>query len=209
MEILTDLFSHVCGQPIDRTWLPGGLALPVCQRCTGLYVGAALAAGLLLWLRPRMGPRFLQAHGACLLGMAPFGFHWIAHGPEIRTITGLLFGAAVVVFLALGPLEWLGASAGRRRGDRSPAAVSEEDSLVAAPAPPARAAARRYLLAFGIASAGLPLLARFGGRATAVVLTGGIVAGGLVFACLLALNMVLVAQRVLRVGRHRLTSVPT
>lgn len=43
--------------------------------------------------------------GAFLVGIAPFGLHWIEHGPEIRTITGLLFGAGVVVSLCLWPLE--------------------------------------------------------------------------------------------------------
>jgi len=101
IEVLAHLFDAVCGQNPGHTWMPGGLLLPCCQRCTGLYVGAGLAALLHLWLRPKLDARFLRIHGAFLLFMAPFGFHWVAHGPVMRTITGVLFGFAVVTFLWL------------------------------------------------------------------------------------------------------------
>jgi uncharacterized membrane protein len=101
MEVLNHAFALVCGQNPGHTWTPGGMLLPCCQRCTGLYVGAGMAALLHFWLRPRLSARFLEAHGAFLVFMAPFGFHWLAHGPEMRTITGVLFGFAVVTFLLL------------------------------------------------------------------------------------------------------------
>lgn len=50
MELLHTVFRHVCGQPPDRTWHLDSLLLPVCQRCTGLYIGAALAVVFLLSL---------------------------------------------------------------------------------------------------------------------------------------------------------------
>ncbi len=77
------------------------MLLPCCQRCLGLYVGAAVAAGSHLWLRPRLTGRFLELHGAFLLCMLPFGFHWLPQGPLLRTITGVLFGFGVVTFLWL------------------------------------------------------------------------------------------------------------
>jgi uncharacterized membrane protein len=105
-ESLRHLFAAVCGQNPDHTWAPGGLLLPCCQRCTGLYVGALVALTLHLWLRPRMSGRFLQVHGLCLLQMLPFGFHWLPQGPALRTVTGLFFGYGVVTFLWLVPAAW-------------------------------------------------------------------------------------------------------
>ena len=100
-EILAHWFAAVCGQDPGHTWAPGGILLPCCQRCTGLYVGAAVAMLLHLWLRPKLTGRFLEIHGAFLLAMVPLGFHWVAQGPVLRTISGVLFGFAVVTFLWL------------------------------------------------------------------------------------------------------------
>jgi uncharacterized membrane protein len=101
LDVLYQLFAAVCGQNPGHTWAPGGIWLPCCQRCTGLYVGAGVAALLHVWLRPRLTNRFLEIHGAFLMAMAPFGFHWVAQGPALRTASGALFGFAVVTFLWL------------------------------------------------------------------------------------------------------------
>ncbi|HWQ93358.1 MAG TPA: DUF2085 domain-containing protein [Clostridia bacterium] len=101
MESLHELFGFVCGQNPDRTWWLAGVPLPFCQRCTGLYTGAATAFILHLVLRPILTNRFLKVHGAFLVFMAPFGFHWVTHGPMIRTITGVLFAFGLVAFLRL------------------------------------------------------------------------------------------------------------
>ena len=101
LEILSHWFAAVCGQGPGHTWAPGGILLPCCQRCAGLYVGAGVAALLHLALRPKLSGRFLQIHGAFLLTMVPFGFHWVAQGPVLRSLTGVLFGSGVVTFLWL------------------------------------------------------------------------------------------------------------
>ncbi len=102
-ELLRNFFGAVCGQNPDHTWAPGGVMLPCCQRCTGLYVGAFVALALHLWVRPRISGRFLQVHALFLLQMLPFGLHWLPQGPALRTVTGMLFGFAVVTFLWLVP----------------------------------------------------------------------------------------------------------
>jgi uncharacterized membrane protein len=101
LHFLSHLFSAVCGQNPGHTWAPGGLLLPCCERCTGLYVGAGLAAILHLCLRPKHRGRFLEMHGAFLLLMVPFGCHWVPQGPALRTAVGVLFGAGLVTFLSL------------------------------------------------------------------------------------------------------------
>lgn len=99
--VLDHLFVVVCGQNPEHTWAPGGLLLPLCQRCTGLYAGAAVAALLYIFIRPRLSSRWIELHGAFLLIMAPFGFHWLPQGPMLRTMTGVLFGFGVFTFLWL------------------------------------------------------------------------------------------------------------
>jgi uncharacterized membrane protein len=109
MVLLEHCFSVVCGQNPAHTWMPGGAAVTVCQRCTGLYIGAFVAFVLLWWLRPALDKKFRWAHAAFLLLMVPFGFHWVPQGAFLRTVTGFLFGAAVVAFLVLPAGErWTG-----------------------------------------------------------------------------------------------------
>jgi len=97
------MFSIVCNQGAAHTWAPGGALLPCCQRCTGLYVGAAVA--MLLWgtLRLQPGARCLQLHGLLLAQMVPLGLHWIPQDAALRTASGVLFGFGLVPFLWLAP----------------------------------------------------------------------------------------------------------
>ncbi len=201
MEALFDLFGHFCGQQIDHTWLPGGVPLPVCQRCTGLYVGAALAVGLMGWFRPRLGGWFLLVHGAFLLGIAPFRLDWIEDGPEMRTITGFLYGAAVAVLLARWPVEVLGSVwSGQFRFEM----LSGQEPSEARRRPSRalcrdRAGAWGYWIALGAGVVVLPLFCGVGGDLALWVLAAGIAAGGLSLVLLLILNVLafiwLVARR--------------
>ncbi len=100
-EWLTDLFGLVCGQLPAHTSAPGGMLLPFCQRCTGFYVGAAVASALHLSLRIRASERFLQLHGAFLLLMVPLGYHWVPQAAVARMLSGVLFGAGLVCYLWL------------------------------------------------------------------------------------------------------------
>jgi uncharacterized membrane protein len=102
MNDLRLLFSYVCGQ--HHCWVFGGQALPFCQRCTGLYVGACCAMVLVLWVCPRPNALFYWLHGIFMLFMFPFGFHLVAHGALTSTLTGALFGFGLVYYLALNPL---------------------------------------------------------------------------------------------------------
>src|SRR5690348_15437011 len=107
VNYLPQFFSAVCGQNPDHSWAPGGIWLPFCQRCTGLYCGAGVAALLHLWLKPKPTPRFLAVHTGFLVLMVPFGFHWLPQGAILRSVTGVLFGFAVASFLWL-PLKHSG-----------------------------------------------------------------------------------------------------
>jgi hypothetical protein len=106
VAVFDQIFSLLCGQ--NSCWRPGGEALPFCQRCTGLYVGAAAAACLVFLFRPRPTSRMLWIHGLLLLLMVPFGYHLVPHGASVRTVTGQLFALGLVYYLSLLPTSRLG-----------------------------------------------------------------------------------------------------
>ena len=121
MEPLRQIFALLCSR--DNCWTPGGEVLPFCQRCTGLYVGAAVALALYAMFRPRPTNLFLWAHGLMLLVMVPFGYHLVPQNGALRTLTGQLFAAGLVGYLALLPAaRWRCRPEDDRRGSRAYAA---------------------------------------------------------------------------------------
>lgn len=102
------VFSHVCHQEAARCWAPHGDALALCQRCTGVYVGAALMAPLLALTRFKPSSYVLYAHGVLILQVIPFGLHLIPHPASVRTLSGQLFITGVL-FLAWANIQqrWL------------------------------------------------------------------------------------------------------
>jgi protein tyrosine phosphatase (PTP) superfamily phosphohydrolase (DUF442 family) len=101
MDYLTFIFSHVCGE--GRAFVVDGAALPVCERCFGLYAGAALTA---LWLlasgiarRGLPHTREALAQVGMLLAAMAGGLHWIDAGPTWRLLCGLWTGHVAMVWL--------------------------------------------------------------------------------------------------------------
>ena len=114
-QLLWQTFSLLCGQNPAHTWAAGEALLPFCQRCAGLYIGAATCVALHLVLRPGLSGRFIAAHGLLLLIAAPFCFHWIPNGPVLRAMTGVLCGFGIGTFLWLVPGTALGRADGSGR----------------------------------------------------------------------------------------------
>ena len=102
MELVREVFAHVCGS--SNVWSVGGEMLPFCQRCTGLYVGCFAAVSAYLAFRPKPTSGLLWLHGALLVGMIPFGYHWVSQNDLVRTVTGFLFACGIVFYLLLMPL---------------------------------------------------------------------------------------------------------
>jgi uncharacterized membrane protein len=175
LEFLGHCFSVLCGQSPEHTWAPGGLLLPCCQRCLGLYVGAGIAAGLHWRLRPKLSGRFLETHGMFLLLMVPCGLHWLPQNPVLRTISGVLFGFGVVSFLMV-PLR-----------ARAPGA-----------SPPVRFG---YGFALAATLALTPLLAAFGGAPAAYGLAGLALLGAAALALLVLANAGLALVQAFRLRR--------
>lgn len=163
MAGLDQIFSYLCAS--DHRWVLGGELLPFCQRCTGLYVGGAMAAVLYALFRPRPTWRVLAVHALLLVQMAPFGYHWVAQNGAVRTLTGQLFAFGLVYALALNPTEQLGLWR-KSRNER----------------------AALYALGGLLSIAALQLAVHWGAMATAVALAWTGFLGLLLFAALVLAN---------------------
>ena len=104
--------SVVCHQRPERSFFWDGTQLPVCARCTGLYLGGAL--GLLLWC----GVRWLRGAGsmrlsppvtlrALVMAAMPTALSWTSGamgvwdgGNLTRAILAVPLGTAVGVVVA-------------------------------------------------------------------------------------------------------------
>ena len=160
MTIPDALFAHLCGHV--HNW---PIALPFCERCTGLYVGAPIATFAFVLFRVRPTARMLWLHGAMLLAMIPFGYHLVPQNADIRTITGQVFAAGLLFFLLSHPVAQFGWS------DRHHPAA--------------------YLLTVVAAIPALLAALHFGGEQTAMVLGYAGVLGFALYAALAILNLAL------------------
>ncbi len=80
--------------------------MPICQRCFGLYVGAALTGGWLiatgLWKRGLPGRKIIILNIIVLLTAMFGGIHLIDLGPRWRLLCGLWTGHVAILWLTGG-----------------------------------------------------------------------------------------------------------
>ena len=157
--------------------------MPVCQRCTGLYAGAAVAAFLHVFARPKLSSRWLELHGAFLLLMVPFGFHWIPQGPTLRSITGVLFGFGVLMFLRL-PVSFR---------------LAAQEPLPGRYTAPGRQTLL-YFTALAVTAGAVPWLGNFGGALAGYVLITLCCVGAVALGALALANVALGTAAALRAG---------
>lgn len=107
MDIIVELFSHICGR--GRCFVIDGEALPLCQRCLGLYLGAAVTAAWItarrVWSRGAPPGGVLTVQAAALLAAMLGGLHVIEGGPAWRLACGLWTGHVALVWLVAGAAE--------------------------------------------------------------------------------------------------------
>lgn len=103
MNVLSYIYSFLCNQDASRSFDITGHLLPVCQRCTGVYMGMGISFIYLLLSRHyRRGlpPRSIAyVNIACLLAMPIFGFHLLDPSPAWRLWSGLIYGNALLSLL--------------------------------------------------------------------------------------------------------------
>jgi uncharacterized membrane protein len=107
--------SLICHQLPERSFYLGAFQLPVCARCTGIYLGgAAGAVATMTWriTRRRALTRIRTTHirTVLLAGAVPtavtFGLEWLGGWPmtnEVRALAGLPLGAAVAFVVTGAP----------------------------------------------------------------------------------------------------------
>ncbi|MBN2321619.1 MAG: DUF2085 domain-containing protein [Acidobacteria bacterium] len=105
------IFSNVCHQIPDRSFIIAGFPLAVCQRCSGIYLGlirGSLPRNLFLhhspeirrmWVLASIVPLFIDV-------MLPVAGIW-AGSAASRFLTGLLFGTMLSALLFQGIAELL------------------------------------------------------------------------------------------------------
>lgn len=102
---LHSFFSHVCDEQPQRSFFIGGVAVAVCARCLGIYLGTASGALLSLWRRP--SARFAKscfwiAAAANLLDVGAETLRLHGNMPVMRLLLGLGFGVAAAMFVVGG-----------------------------------------------------------------------------------------------------------
>jgi Predicted membrane protein len=88
----------VCHQRIDRSFLLFGEPMPVCARCTGIYLSGALGATA-AWLTVQSSPRhtravILAAAAPTLVSVAVEWAGLMQPGNSVRALAALPVGAA-------------------------------------------------------------------------------------------------------------------
>jgi uncharacterized membrane protein len=104
-------FSHVCHQTPERSFYIAGYPLAVCARCTGLYVGFAVAVAfypVMTSLKRTHAPerKWLFIAAAPLALDFALGFLGIWENSHVsRLLTGVLLGAVSVFFIMPGLVQ--------------------------------------------------------------------------------------------------------
>lgn len=186
-ELLRHVFGWVCGQNPAHTWSPGGELLPLCQRCTGVYAGAFAAAVLHLAWRPAPTPRWLWLNGAFLLFIMPSGFCWIPQNPELRCVSGILFGFGLVAFLWLTLPDKFTICDLRFTASQDESRVNRQSPIVNRKNPRAQFAALFSSLAAALVLT--PVIAENGNRVGAGILIFACSGGMLALAALVLANL--------------------
>ena len=97
------IFSPLCHQIPARSFFLAGLQLPVCARCTGIYLGGFIGS---FFVRPRAPPPWVL-----MVACIPMGIDGVTQivfresTNPIRFLTGFIAGLVVVFYLYPGLLS--------------------------------------------------------------------------------------------------------
>jgi uncharacterized membrane protein len=132
----------ICHQMTDRSFAFGGMALPVCARCTGLFLGFALtlAALLVIYRRDAVRPPSWKTTGLMFLLVLPMLLDGVSSyaglrqtSNAVRLATGSLAGAAAAVLFFPLLCEQLRRRVGERETRDVPESAWSVPALLAVP----------------------------------------------------------------------------
>lgn len=96
------LYSVVCHQQIERSFECGNFHLLVCARCTGIYLGSAIASFIIIFFgKPtKVKTKWLIFFSLpMLLDVLLLTFGIYDYNKSASSITGLLFGSIVFIYI--------------------------------------------------------------------------------------------------------------
>lgn len=98
------LFSPICHQIPQRTFFLLGLQLPVCARCTGIYLGGFAGS---FFVRPQAPSPWILIVALLPMGIDGITQLWYRESTNwIRFVTGFIAGTAVILYLYPGFHSW-------------------------------------------------------------------------------------------------------
>jgi uncharacterized membrane protein len=97
-ELVRTVGALVCHQRVDRSFMLFGEPMPVCARCTGIYLSGALGAAA-AWLTVQSIPRHTRALilAAAMPTLVSVAVEWaglMQPGNSVRALAALPVGAA-------------------------------------------------------------------------------------------------------------------
>lgn len=99
---LHGIFSRICHQEPQRSFMIDGFAVAVCARCLGIYLGAAAGCLASFWrtLRPDFAINFFWASVAAnVLDVGAEMLHLHGNMPVMRLLFGIAFGSAAAILV--------------------------------------------------------------------------------------------------------------
>jgi uncharacterized membrane protein len=95
-----EFFSRICHQEPERSWQLFGRSLPVCIRCTSIYIAFTIS----LWLGLKANVRWLRISAAFMICEFVFARLLIDAAP-LRSLSGILLGLSAAPFVKQGVEE--------------------------------------------------------------------------------------------------------
>lgn len=108
--IMERIGSAVCHQMAERSFIFEGMQMPLCARCTGIYIGAFFAFCFFFWKKRLQAGKSFSLQQAVLTALAilPFGADGLGSylgfwesSQLMRILTGSAVGAIVPGFLLM------------------------------------------------------------------------------------------------------------
>ncbi|WP_405728345.1 DUF2085 domain-containing protein [Anaerotignum sp.] len=110
IDFLERMGSAVCHQMAERSFLFDGMQMPLCARCTGIYIGVFFAFCFFFWKKRMQAGKPFSLQQAVITGAAilPVGLDGVGSylgfwesSQLMRVLTGSLVGAVVPGFLLM------------------------------------------------------------------------------------------------------------